>query len=259
MGLPATADDDSWAANDIRGDPAQEPAVPVERNGEPAALEEFGVNPEDERRGEPLEGRIAREVPEEAREGAGEPVSADEVFGEEAPVAPHLGSSVSLYDRPVAGIPERKWVGRLVQPDEGAHQDVEPTEIAADVGPTGGGLSPEEAAMHLVPSEPSEDIEREEAPPKAMNRKERKREERERQEREREEAKRAMAEADTQTEAPRAGEARRPPTLRTGAEQPWEPVDLVIAKGLDPTPENVERARRELEELGPAAIEKVVP
>ena len=49
------------------------------------------------------------------------------------------------------------------------------------------------------------------------------------------------------------------PTVRTGAEQPWDPEDLTIAKGQDPTPANVERSRRELAEEGPAAIEKTVP
>ncbi|MGC4807168.1 hypothetical protein [Micromonospora sp. DT233] len=47
--------------------------------------------------------------------------------------------------------------------------------------------------------------------------------------------------------------------IRTGAEQPWEPADLVRARGQDPTPENVERARRELAERGQAAVEKTVP
>ncbi len=46
---------------------------------------------------------------------------------------------------------------------------------------------------------------------------------------------------------------------RTGAEQPWDPEDLAVAEGRDPTPENVERARQELEREGPAAIEKTVP
>lgn len=49
------------------------------------------------------------------------------------------------------------------------------------------------------------------------------------------------------------------PTVRTGAEQPWDPEDLAVAEGRDPTPENVERARRELAEDGPAAIERTVP
>ena len=48
--------------------------------------------------------------------------------------------------------------------------------------------------------------------------------------------------------------------IRTGAEQPWEPEDLVMARGQDLTPENLERARRDLAEVrGRAAIERTVP
>ncbi|WP_320067596.1 hypothetical protein [Micromonospora sp. RTGN7] len=47
--------------------------------------------------------------------------------------------------------------------------------------------------------------------------------------------------------------------IRTGAEQEWEPEDLVRARGQDLTPKNVERARRDLAEQGPAAVEKTVP
>ncbi|MET8150426.1 hypothetical protein [Actinoplanes sp. NPDC005259] len=54
----------------------------------------------------------------------------------------------------------------------------------------------------------------------------------------------------------RAGAA---PVLRTGADQPWDPEDLAVAEGRDPTPENIERARRILERDGPAAIERTVP
>lgn len=46
---------------------------------------------------------------------------------------------------------------------------------------------------------------------------------------------------------------------RTGSDQPWEPEDLAVAEGRDPTPENIARARRRLAEEGPAAIEKTVP
>ena len=49
------------------------------------------------------------------------------------------------------------------------------------------------------------------------------------------------------------------PVTRTGADQPWDPEDLAVAEGRDPTPENIERARKELEEDGPAAIERTVP
>lgn len=51
----------------------------------------------------------------------------------------------------------------------------------------------------------------------------------------------------------------QPGGVRTGAEQPWDPADLAVAKGQEPTPKNVERARRELDRDGPAAIEKTVP
>lgn len=50
-----------------------------------------------------------------------------------------------------------------------------------------------------------------------------------------------------------------PGVARTGAEQPWDPEDVTVAKGRDPTPVNVERTRRQLEREGQAAIEKTVP
>jgi hypothetical protein len=50
-----------------------------------------------------------------------------------------------------------------------------------------------------------------------------------------------------------------PVDVRTGADQPWDPEDLAVAEGRDPTPANVERSRRKLQELGPAAIERTVP
>ncbi|MEV0733453.1 MULTISPECIES: hypothetical protein [Polymorphospora] len=46
---------------------------------------------------------------------------------------------------------------------------------------------------------------------------------------------------------------------RTGAEQPWDPEDLVMAQGGEPTPERVRRAQAELDRDGPAAIERTVP
>ena len=49
------------------------------------------------------------------------------------------------------------------------------------------------------------------------------------------------------------------PNWRTGADQEWDPVDLAAAEGRDPTPENIERAREELNRDGAAAIERTVP
>ena len=56
-----------------------------------------------------------------------------------------------------------------------------------------------------------------------------------------------------------SGAGDRPVQLRTGADGPVDPEDLAMADGVDPTPENVERYRRQLEEEGPAAVEKAVP
>jgi hypothetical protein len=46
---------------------------------------------------------------------------------------------------------------------------------------------------------------------------------------------------------------------RTGADQPWDPEDVAVAEGRDPTPANVERARQELAREGRAVIERTVP
>ncbi|MFH8407128.1 hypothetical protein ACH4FX_20375 [Streptomyces sp. NPDC018019] len=47
--------------------------------------------------------------------------------------------------------------------------------------------------------------------------------------------------------------------LYTGSERPFDPEDLVMARGLEPTPERVEEARRLIEEEGAAAIERYLP
>jgi hypothetical protein len=39
--------------------------------------------------------------------------------------------------------------GRLVAPDEGVHEDIDPEAVAHDVGIDGGAASAEEAAVHL--------------------------------------------------------------------------------------------------------------
>jgi Family of unknown function (DUF5709) len=127
---------------------------------------------------------------------------------------------VSMYDRPVHGIPLGTDVGRLVRPG-GGYGSMETDEIADDAGRSGGGFGSEELAMHEMPAEQVDH------------------------------------EAAESTSDPYV--TAREPVVRTGAEQPWDPEDLAVAEGRDPTPANVERARRELEELGPAAIEKTVP
>ncbi len=46
---------------------------------------------------------------------------------------------------------------------------------------------------------------------------------------------------------------------RTGADQPWDPADFAVAAGRDPTPQNIEWARRRLAERHGAAVERIVP
>ncbi len=80
----------------------------------PLAAEGFGTTPAEQREGEELAGRLAREQPE------------------------------------VAGPPDTsEQAGRLVAPDEGVREDTEKDMIARDVGTDLGGASAEEAAMHV--------------------------------------------------------------------------------------------------------------
>lgn len=47
--------------------------------------------------------------------------------------------------------------------------------------------------------------------------------------------------------------------LHTGAENPVDPIDLVMASGRTPTPALIEKARQELEKHGAAAVERLLP
>jgi hypothetical protein len=162
-GLPEYADDDSTAFDDVlspRAADGRDPApLPPDREDGPLAVNEYGTTAEEQRVGEPLEGRLAREEPDlpvdpyaPAADGTLPLVEDDELPPEE-PVDPRLGSQVSMYDRPEEGVPDTRPVGRLVQPDEGAHGDAEGTEVAVDEGAAGGGASAEELAIHRVPPE----------------------------------------------------------------------------------------------------------
>jgi hypothetical protein len=101
-------------------DPQRAP-LPGDR---PLAVDEFGTTAEEQRRGEPLDGRLRREEPEiEPGDDA-----------EEQPAA-----------RPA---------GRIVEADEGARPDTEKDAVAYEAGPDAGGFSAEEAAMRVEDEEP---------------------------------------------------------------------------------------------------------
>ena len=121
-GIPEYADDDSTAYDDVNtGREADGPnpaALPADREGGPLALDEFGTTAEEQRLGEPLEDRLAREEPD-----------------------------VTV---PAAGAGGAEPVGHLVRPDQGLTGDTDAEEFAIDAGFAGGGGSAEEQAMHLV-------------------------------------------------------------------------------------------------------------
>ena len=164
------------------GSPEQERAVdpqeaPVPAD-QPMAIDDFGTTADEQAAGAPLDDRLGREVGEEqpmfgagpapARDqepetgtvGAAEDrVTADSGLGagadlstdfEPGPGADH--GSPAQPEEPSGQIWEDpRPAGRLVAPDEGAHADDEPDEVAAEAGPDRGGYPAEEAAMRVEP------------------------------------------------------------------------------------------------------------
>jgi Family of unknown function (DUF5709) len=76
------------------------------------------------------------ETADEAREGE----SLDEKLAEEEP---------DFSDADLDDADADPRAGRLVAPDEGAHEDVDKQELATDVGRAGYASTAEEAAMHI--------------------------------------------------------------------------------------------------------------
>ena len=102
----------------------------------PLGAEKSGITAAEQRTGETLDQRLAQEVPDV---GADEPEDVGDLAGGEGePIDSEVGAARS---------------GRLVAPDEGAHQDTDDELIASDVGIDAGAASAEEAAMHVVPEE----------------------------------------------------------------------------------------------------------
>ncbi|MFB7275191.1 DUF5709 domain-containing protein [Streptomyces sp. NPDC056244] len=116
---------------DRGSDPFDEGWSPPER---PLGVEHTGTTAAEQRRGETLDQRLAEEVPDltaPVGDGIG-----DLPYGEGETLDDEVGDDRS---------------GRLVAPDEGAHEDAEKDMIASDVGIDGAAASAEEAAVHLIP------------------------------------------------------------------------------------------------------------
>ncbi|MEV5311801.1 MULTISPECIES: DUF5709 domain-containing protein [unclassified Streptomyces] len=114
-------------------DPLDRGWSPPER---PWAVEHTGVTAAERQAGETLDQRLAEEQPELT-----------------APDGDGLGDSTEtdgeLLDNEVGAARS----GRLVAPDEGAHEDEEAALVATDVGIDGAAASAEEAAVHIVDEE----------------------------------------------------------------------------------------------------------
>jgi hypothetical protein len=111
-------------------DPLDRGWSPPER---PWAVEHAGVTASERRRGETLDQRLAEELPDlAAPDGDG--------------IGDYDGGDGELLDDEVGGARS----GRLVAPDEGAHEDEESALVATDVGIDGAAASAEEAAVHVV-------------------------------------------------------------------------------------------------------------
>ncbi|MGI5373634.1 DUF5709 domain-containing protein [Streptomyces sp. CA-251387] len=115
--------------NDGVDDPLDRGWSPPER---PWAVERVGVTAAERHAGETLDQRLAEEQPDLAVPD-GDGIGDHDTDGE-------------LLDNEVGAARS----GRLVAPDEGAHEDEESALVATDVGIDGAAASAEEAAMHIV-------------------------------------------------------------------------------------------------------------
>ncbi|GKQ39283.1 DUF5709 domain-containing protein [Streptomyces sp. A012304] len=116
--------------NDGVADPLDRGWSPPER---PWAVEHTGVTAAERQRGESLEQRLAEEQP-------------DLVAPDSDGLGDCDGTDGELLDNEVGAVRS----GRLVAPDEGAHEDEESALVATDVGIDGAAASAEEAAVHIV-------------------------------------------------------------------------------------------------------------
>ncbi|GAA1414903.1 DUF5709 domain-containing protein [Streptomyces thermospinosisporus] len=112
-------------------DPLDRGWSPPER---PWAVEHHGVTAAERLEGETLDERLAEELPDPAAAPDGDGLGDSD------------GTDGELLDSEVGAIRS----GRLVAPDEGAHEDEEEALVARDVGIDGAAASAEEAAVHIV-------------------------------------------------------------------------------------------------------------
>jgi len=150
MGSYSLDDEDQLQAEDTlddRGvdDLLDEGYSPPER---PRGVDAFGTTLAEQRQGESIEQRLAHEEPDPANAFEDPLAESDMVGGDDVDAI--AAEDDFLGDGEVGS----RRSGRLMAPDEGAHEDTESDMVADDMGIDGGGSSAEEAAMHIIEDEP---------------------------------------------------------------------------------------------------------
>lgn len=116
----------------------------------PVAVDRFGTTAAEAEEGETLDMRLAEEEPDPNMQ-VDDPLAA-----QPDPLAQRLDEESDVdrdsFDRELRDDAEvgDERAGRLVAPDEGAHEDTEKDLVAQDVGINGAGAGAEEAAMHVI-------------------------------------------------------------------------------------------------------------
>ena len=116
----------------------------------PRGVDAFGTTVEEQRQGENLEQRIRQEEPD-PNTAYGAPENESGLDEEEDRVGGDDPDSIAAEDDFIgdAEVGDMR-AGRLVAPDEGAHEDVDHEMVGRDVGVNGAAASAEEAAMHII-------------------------------------------------------------------------------------------------------------
>ncbi|MBC9735335.1 hypothetical protein IBJ60_19135 [Nocardioides sp. zg-578] len=129
---PQSSGDSLVQGNPDISDPLDEGYSPPEKY---SVAQGYGNTPLEEAMGETLDQRLQQEVPEP------DPYEQAEVEAARGELNDDIRGGSEVGDQ---------RAGRLVEPDEGAHTDVEKDMIAQDVGIDGAGAAAEEAAVHIV-------------------------------------------------------------------------------------------------------------
>lgn len=141
------AEGDSVLDQDDIEDPLDRGFSPPEK---PLGVDAFGTTAEEQHQGESLEQRIQQEEPD-PNTAYGAPDNESGLDEDEDRVGGDDPDAIAAEDDFIgdAEVGDQR-AGRLVAPDEGAHEDVDHEMVGRDVGVNGAAASAEEAAMHII-------------------------------------------------------------------------------------------------------------